>query len=337
MYENSKKEYKYAVRRLKRCNDVIQENKFIAGIVNENKNIFKEIRKLRGKSNTVSSRIDSVVGSADIAEHFAGTYSNLYNRVENGQKLDEIGHTLEIAIADSSKLELSRIDDALINKALAKLKSNKRDAEFDIISDCYTNGPTELATHLKNLLKACLTHGSVPEILLMCSLTPLVKNKFGDITSSDNYRAIAGGSLLLKLIDIVILLLTGDKLGFSELQFAYQAATSTTVCSWAVSAVVDIFNRKGTPVYAATMDMSKAFDMVEWCHLFHELRKRKVEAIFLRLMLFIYRNQKCVVKWAGVSSNSFSVSNGVRQGAVSSAILFAVYIDELLTLLENPE
>ena len=30
----------------------------------------------------------------------------------------------------------------------------------------------------------------------------------------------------------------------------------------------------------------------------------------------------------------FKVSNGVRQGAVSSAILFAVYIDELLRILK---
>ena len=122
---------------------------------------------------------------------------------------------------------------------------------------------------------------------------------------------------------------------FSELQFAYQAATSTTVCSWAVSTVIDTFNRSGTPVYAATMDMTKAFDMVEWVKLFEHLRKRKVGGIFLRLMMYIYRHQKCEVRWAGVCSKEFSVSNGVRQGAVSSAILFAVYIDELLKILKE--
>ena len=124
-------------------------------------------------------------------------------------------------------------------------------------------------------------------------------------------------------------------MGFSELQFAYQSSSSTTVCSWAVSAVVDTFNRKDTPVYAATMDMSKAFDMVKWCNLFEVLRKRKVDAILLKGMMFIYCNQKCVVKWAEVSSSQFPVINGVRQGAVSSAILFVVYIDDLLKLLEN--
>ena len=66
--------------------------------------------------------------------------------------------------------------------------------------------------------------------VLLCTLLPLVKNNLGDITSSENYRAIAGGCLLLKLLDAVILSLEGDKLTFSELQFAYQPLTSKKYC-----------------------------------------------------------------------------------------------------------
>ena len=52
-------------------------------------------------------------------------------------------------------------------------------------------------------------------------------------------------------------------------------------------------------------------------------------------MLYIYQNQMCNVKWSDQFSSMFTVSNGVRQGAVSSAILFAVYIDELLNVLRQ--
>ena len=41
------------------------------------------------------------------------------------------------------------------------------------------------------------------------------------------------------------------------------------------------------------------------------------------------------MKWAGKLSSWFSVSNGVRQGAVSSAILFSVYIKELFQILRK--
>ena len=162
-----------------------------------------------------------------------------------------------------------------------------------------------------------------------------MKDNLGDSTSSDNYRAIAGGCLLLKLIDLVILLLEGNKLTFDEMQFAYQAKASTTMCTWTVTSVIDHFNRGGLPVFGAAMDMSKAFDMVEWGELFRTLLDRKVDCIFLRLILFIYSNQQCDVKWCDKFSYRFSVSNGVRQGGVSSGIFFAVYIDKLLVILRE--
>ena len=135
----------------------------------------------------------------------------------------------------------------------------------------------------------------------------------------------------MKLIDVVILLLEGDKLGCDPLQYGYQANSSTTMCSWSVTSIIDLYNRNGRPVYGCVMDMSKAFDMIEW----GQLRERKVHPIYLRLLMFIYRNQQCDIKWAGKFSYQFAVSNGVRQGAVSSAILFSVYIDELFVLLRE--
>jgi hypothetical protein len=85
------------------------------------------------------------------------------------------------------------------------------------------------------------------------------------------------------------------------------------------------------------MDMSKAFDMVEWGELFNTLMERKLDPIFLRLILFIYSNQQCDVKWCGKFSKRFTVSNGVRQGGVSSGIFFAVYIDKLLVILRESQ
>ena len=78
-----------------------------------------------------------------------------------------------------------------------------------------------------------------------------------------------------------------------------------------------------------------AFNLVSWEKLFLTLIDRKIDYLFLRVLLFVYTNQECNVKWCGEFSASFSVQNGVRQGAVSSGILFAVYIDNLLIELRN--
>ena len=336
MMKNSKRQYKYAVRRLKKVNDKIRNDKFVASLLGGGTtNIFKEIRKIRGTGTTCSSRIDEEVGRSAIANHFASIYNELYNRVDSGSELDNVRDSIEIKITGDSVTQLDRVNEDAVRDALKVMKANKQDGVFNIVSDCMINGPPELVTHLTKLLKLFISHGSIPSFILLCTLMPLVKDNLGDITSSENYRAIAGGSLLLKLLDIVILQLEGDKLDFDQMQFAYQSKASTTMCSWTVTAVVDHFNRSGSPVYSAAMDMSKAFDLVEWEQLFTTLIKRKVEPLLLRLILYIYTHQKCNVTWGNRYSTNFSVSNGVRQGAISSAILFAVYIDEILDILRS--
>ena len=79
MMKESKLQYKYAIRRLKRANQNIQNDKFIQSIIQGGSNIFAEIKRFRGKSSNCSSRIDGEVGSTDIANRFADIYSQLYN------------------------------------------------------------------------------------------------------------------------------------------------------------------------------------------------------------------------------------------------------------------
>ena len=48
-------------------------------------------------------------------------------------------------------------------------------------------------------------------------------------------------------------------------------------------------------------------------------------------------NQECNAVWNNRKYENFKVKNGVRQGSVISAILFAVYINELLVILRQSE
>ena len=334
---HSKSQYKHAIRRLKRANDKIQNDKFVQSLLSggAKTNIFQAIRKYRGNCRGYSSRIDGEIGSHQIASRFANIYSELYNQHRSDDKLDEIEENIDSTIGENSLADVDRVTVDVVQRAIKQLKSGKGDSKFNIQSDCITNGPPALTIHLTNLLKSFILHGTVPYFVLTCTLLPLVKDNLADITSSENYRAIASGSLLLKLLDMVILILEGDKLACDKLQFGFQAGSSTTMCTWTATTVIEHYNLRGRPVYSCAMDLSKAFDLVEWVSLFKILVAKGVSAVFLRILMFIYRNQTCDVRWNLGYSHRFKVSNGVRQGAISSPLLFSIYIDGLIVLLRR--
>jgi hypothetical protein len=53
------------------------------------------------------------------------------------------------------------------------------------------------------------------------------------------------------------------------------------------------------------------------------------------VLINLYTNSSVRVAWGGIVSDYFSVANGVKQGAVLSLVLFCVYIDDSLILLNK--
>ena len=91
MYEASQ-----AVRRLNRAGDSIKNDKFVNSVIGGGVDIFREIRKARGKVATCSSRIDEEVGAANISNYFAEIYSDLYNRVELSARFQDLCTKVDI-------------------------------------------------------------------------------------------------------------------------------------------------------------------------------------------------------------------------------------------------
>ena len=200
---DSKHQYKYALRRVQRASNTIQNDKFVTGILKGGVDIFKEIKKYRGKVKNCSSTIDGEVGAANIADHFAGIYKNLYNQNQLGDQITDLKHRLDEMINNEDMSEVNRVTESVIRQGLKLMKGNKSDSVFDFQSDCLIEGPPEVVTHLTNMIRMFISHGQVPDVILVCTLLPLVKDNLGDLTQSDNYRAIAAGCQVLKLLDIV--------------------------------------------------------------------------------------------------------------------------------------
>ena len=106
--------------------------------------------------------------------------------------------------------------------------------------------------------------------------------------------------------------------------------------TWTAIEVINFFVNRGSPVYACLLDYRKAFDLVNHDIMFRNLIGRKISLIFIRVMIFMYINQSCYIKWQQTRSYSFSVTNGTRQGGVFSPKGgFATYLDPLLDQLRS--
>jgi len=62
--------------------------------------------------------------------------------------------------------------------------------------------------------------------------------------------------------------------------------------------------------------------------------KRQVPACFIRLLADLYGRVFACVKWSQSLSKPVQLSTGVRQGGVLSPVLFAVYVNDIITNLE---
>ena len=160
------------------------------------------------------------------------------------------------------------------------------------------------------------------EIILLSTLVPIVKEKLANLSSSKNYRSIAISSLILKLLDYIIIILYGGHLKFDEFQFGYQENSSASMCSWMALEMIDLYQRNGSTVYGCFMDCTKAFDTIQQSLLFKKLLNAKIPPIFIRLLINIYLRQTADVRWQGSFSSEFKLSNGMKQGAVLSPIVF---------------
>jgi hypothetical protein len=122
--------------------------------------------------------------------------------------------------SDSMK-DLNLFTADLVKSAVKKLKADKSDVSGQFTSDCLKAAPDIFFDKLASLFRSSLSHGYISQDLILCALSPIVKDPNGDISSSKNYRGIAISSLILKVFDNCLLpcLETSSPMMFSSLDF----------------------------------------------------------------------------------------------------------------------
>ena len=331
----SRARYHRVVKNVKKQkDDICMERMADALSTNDHRNLFSEIRSMKGNNKINVPCVDDCRDDDNISRMFGEKYERLYNSVPYDiDEMTELKCSINTMLdKESCRYSVSSED---VANAVSHLKHGKGSGAEDMYSDHLINAPHILFVVLALLFNAMLIHGMSPDSMILGTMVPIPKCKFKELDKSENYRSIALSSVIGKTLDWVILLKEKNALNSSELQFGFKEGTSTTQCTYVLLETVNYFNYHGSNVYTLLLDATKAFDRVHYCKLFRELIKRKMSPSVIRLLLYMYTNQKLQVKWGNAVSDQFSVSNGVKQGGVLSPILFSVYMDGLLLRLKK--
>ena len=283
--KTSRNLYHYLIRKVKKRSEVIRAQKLLEASENGSTDLPKEMKKVRGGSkikNELTEDLEGANGEDNIAEKFCSVYEELYNSSPSGEALKALKDTVADELENNNEQamsEIMKITGQVVKDAASKLKAGKQDVSEGYTSDAILNAPDILFIQLAAVYRSWLYHGTVSLNLLACAFLPLLKSSLKNPAEANSYRAIAGSSLLLKLLDQVILQLWEHLLTSDSLQFGYKAGFSTTQCTWMVMEVASYFLRKGTPCIVTLLDCTKAFDKRKFDILFGKLVERGLPAV----------------------------------------------------------
>ena len=120
-----------------------------------------------------------------------------------------------------------------------------------------------------------------------------------------------------------------------DLQFGFKKKLGCSDAIFVLRQTVEYFNNRGSNVYIASLDASKAFDRINHFRMFCTLYDKGLPRAFIDIIVMWYSNLYAVVCWNGFNSTPFAVTSGVRQGGILSPILFNLYVNCIITSLKH--
>ena len=228
--------YHYAIRKVKREEDKIINERLAGSLLNNStRDFWSEIKRIRSSKSGTSRTVDGQTEAISIAKLFAVKYRDLY--ISAPYNVNEMQCNCVYTMMSTVYLRMHRrvlivfFNFCDVRHAVSRLKAHKNDGSTGLTSDHIINAGDDCFTHLALLFPAIVVHGTVPDSFLYSTIVPIPKGKHGNMSDSSNFRGITLSSIYGKLFDNIVLYRYSDSLLSSELQFGFKAKSSTSLCS----------------------------------------------------------------------------------------------------------
>ena len=326
----------------------------------ESKNLGSSIKKMRNKLkndyfSNLASNINAAAEARKVEEEFrlAKSYTmhkNATNNLITSERLSEFfeDHLKEKPIDVQPEVmspelyphilppedittnsDIPTVDE--VNEARKKLKNGKCQGTDKIFAEeLKYNTSNRFLIYFMLLITTVWTTFVLPSSWLKSSITCLFKNK-GSRSEACNYRGLSIMATCSKIIISIIISRirdTYEKL-ISNFQFGFRSNRSTTDAIFILQNAINISTE---PLYICFIDLKAAYDWVNRDMLFKILDIRIKSPILVRILKAFYIGTSACIKG---SKTFFKTFSGCRQGGLESPVLFNIYVDFVLRIVEH--
>ena len=329
--KQSRSQFKSALDKCKHDDEKIRNEKMAHNYKNKkHKEFWRDVNSNKKGPVKASVVIDGESNPQIVADKFSAKYETIFDRNKNGISSAE---SFNVNLAQQNNDIYGRISQKNVREAIQQLKCTVGDNmihsnHLKFCSDLYID-------MLVKMLSSFLIHAYIPKDVLQGTINPTLKDRFGSLSDSGNYRPVMSSSVFLKVLEYCILLQINPFVKLNDRQHGYREKYSTSTACFVLKETVNEYCNHNSKVYSCFLDFSKAFDNVSHIVLINKLKDLGIPAIYLELIKFWYSNQFARVRFNGTYSENWKICNGVRQGGILSGLFFCLYINSLIDKISN--
>ncbi|KAI5751635.1 hypothetical protein M8J77_009428 [Diaphorina citri] len=271
------------------------------------------IKSLDGKLN---------LNNRTCTEAFAEYFSNLLNTDKPNELLEFYP---SVAPQDSPPPTFQEI-----KQIIKDLKNNKASGEDGIVAELWKFADNYSILCLQKVIEEIWTTEKLPEDWSTAIIHPI--HKKGDKSDPNNYRGISLLSVSYKIFSRALLNRAEPVMDrqLGEYQAGFRKARSCAEQIHNIKSLISYTTVRSNPLVVTFVDFQKAYDCIDRVTIINTLSEFGLDRKTCNLINATLVNTTSKVKFRGELSEAFSIKTGVRQGDLSSPMLFNSVLEKII-------
>ena len=216
-------------------------------------------------------------------------------------------------------------------RAIKGLKDGKEPGGDGIPAEVWKYGGANLSNRLHRWIIKVWEEGHVPQAWKDANIVTFYKKR--DRRECGNYRGISLLSAAGKIYARILLNRLSSHITpelVPEKQCGFRSNRSTVDMIFCLRQLQEKCIEQDRPLYIVFVDFTKAFDNVGRTGLWQLLRKYGYPEKFITMIERLHTRMMVNVRNGGEVSDTFAITNGVKQGCVLAPMLFSIFLSAML-------